>query len=294
MADTAAMLIRFSECATLVQKLGVFETILEKCKNTWVSRPAIVSAQLECVLHRRIKPSTAPFDFFGPKLTTSQRLRGAKARKSDVNWWLGALDKSVSESRSQRLLLIASLFLLGATQTVVHCESSLAQIVDAMSEDEWEIFIGIISSPFHRETQRAKNKDDASLPKDEPALHSMRFGYLIARREPERFGQQVFLQFLKTYSGTSRPYLQFAQSWALNSAIVGKIEWSEALRIIRDTYSHGIESSELDSQLRHSPSILPAEIYSEILSNPQVYPVSLCDACESAASRNARRGIGAQ
>jgi hypothetical protein len=36
---------------------------------------------------------------------------------------------------------------------------------------------------------------------------------------------------------------------------------------------------------------LPTEIYSEVLLNPQAYPISFCDAAEGAASRTARKAI---
>jgi hypothetical protein len=72
----------FADAATATQQLGVFEAVLEKCRSSWGLRFAVVSAQIECVSQRRIKASTTPFDFFAKGISTSHRLRGAKARRN--------------------------------------------------------------------------------------------------------------------------------------------------------------------------------------------------------------------
>jgi hypothetical protein len=83
----------FAEAATVTQQLVVLETVLERCRNLWGLRPAVVAAQLECVSLRRVKQSAAQFDFFANNLSTMQRLRGAKARVKDAGWWLDSIHR---------------------------------------------------------------------------------------------------------------------------------------------------------------------------------------------------------
>ena len=218
-----------------------------------------------------------------------QRLRGAKARKTNYDWWLTSLEKSKSESRSLRLLLIEAFLLLCPTNTLGRCETRLAEILEAMSEEEWTNLVQMVTT-IGVTMRGPANKEDSTAPSS-LRLDSMRFSYFLALKDPDSFGRPVFLRFFRAYSGTARGYLEFKQTQAVACAIAGLLEWSEALAIIRECYAHDVYAPGIEYQFRHTSVVIPSEIYSEILLDSQKYPVSLCDAAEANASRTARKAV---
>jgi len=222
----------YAEAATPTQRLGVLETILEKCRNAWGFSSAIVAAQIGCVSQRRVKTSTTPFDFFASKLTTTQRLRGAKARGAHCDWWLRSLETSKAQTKSLRMLLIEGLLLLCSTDTITNCEAPLSEIMDSMPDDEWNTLAETVSSLLMDLVRRAASKEETTA-LDMLSLKSERFAYLIALREPERFARSVFLKRFRDYSGMIPRYVEFRQIQALKSASANELGWDEALAIIR-------------------------------------------------------------
>lgn len=279
----------FTEAATVTQQLAVFETILEKCRNLWGLRPAVAAGLLECISQRRVKPTTAPFDFFASASQTTQRLRGAKARITDVGWWLSSMERSTTAPRSLRLLLIEALFILCPASTIAKCETNLAEILDKMNDEEWNT-LALTLSYSRGAVRRGANKEEATK-QPGPKLETMRFSYLMALKDAERFGGPVFLNFFRTYSGSAAAFLEFRQAQAVQCAMSNALEWDEALHIVRDTYARGIHATELDYRLRNGKVSMPTQVYSEILSNFLLYPAALCDAAESAATRAARKAV---
>jgi len=278
-----------AEAATGTQQLVVLETVLEKCQNAWGFRPAIIAAQIDCASQRRVKPSTAPFDFFASAATTAQRLRAAKARGINGAWWLNALEQSKAVSRPSRLLLIEALCILCPMGTIAHCEALLAEMLDAMPDEEWGTLVRTCSY-LRNAARRTPNKDEATK---QPAfrLESMRFSYLMTIRDADRLDSSVFLKFFRNYTGSELPYQEFTQAQAINCAIKNLLSWDEALQIVREGYARGVCASELDYRLRNGPAAMLAEVYSEVLSNSESYPVAVCDAAEAAATRAARRAV---
>lgn len=199
------------------------------------------------------------------------------------------VEKSTNESKSLRLLLIEGLLVLCPTETIERCEESLARTLDSMTEEEWSTLALTVPS-VNGSMRRHIGKDD-SPGQNNFRLDSMRASYLIALREPASVGRSVFLRHFRTYAGLSQDLLEFKQAQALNCAIAGVIEWDEALAILRDIYAHGVCALELDYQLRNSPLVMGPTVYSEILSNARLYPISICDAAEAAASRAARKAV---
>jgi hypothetical protein len=278
-----------SEADTAAQQLAAFETVLEKCRNIWGSRSALVAAEIVCVSQRRIRPSKLPFDFFDRHISTIQRLRAVKARRANCDWWLHSLERSRSEPKSLRLLLIEALLLLCPIDTIAHCETQLAEILDGMAEEEWATLartVSILSGVMRRSTNKEELPTQTSL-----KLDAMRFSYLVALKDPDRFGKSVFLKFFSAYSGAVPIYLEFRQARALSCAVTGGLHWDEALAIIRDGYARGVHAPELQYHLNNPHSAIPPEVYSQVLSNSSAYPVALCDAAEESASRAARKGV---
>jgi len=279
----------YAEAETLVQQLAAVEKMLEMCRATWGSRPAIISALIECSLQRRTKPSIAPFVFFASQLTVTQRLRAAKSRRANLDWWLHLLGDCKNQSKSLRLLLLEALLLLCPTSVVVQCETELAAILDGLPEEEWTtlaLMLPLLSSAITRQS----NKEESATLAD-PELNSMRFSYLIAMKEPDRFAQSVFLTYFRNYSGAASIYLEFRQEHALRCAMAGSLHWDEALSIVKDGYARGIHATDIDYQLADSALTIPPHVYSQVLSNSQNYPIALCDAAEAAATRAARKAI---
>ncbi|MBB4363986.1 hypothetical protein GGD65_005040 [Bradyrhizobium sp. CIR18] len=279
----------YAEAATATQQLAAFEAALENCRTLWGSRPAIVAALLDCALQRRIRASVAAFDFFAQSLSTTQRLRGAKARRSDSGWWLDALEKSKGASKSLRLLLIEALILLGQVNTIVQCEGILKEMLDNMSEEEWST-LATMTSLQQSTVKRPTGKEEGST-QFAPNLDSLRFSYLLALRDSDRFGEKVFLKFFQTYSGSAQVYLKFRQNQAFRSALKGTLDWNEVLKIVSDGYARGVHGTNFDHQLANSHSPIPAEICKQVLENFQKYPMALRDAAEGATVRAARRGV---
>jgi hypothetical protein len=280
-----------SEAVTTTQQLAAFETILEKSRNIWGARPVLIAAEFDCLSQRRIKASTAPFDFFARQASTTQRLKAAKARRAHHDWWLHSLGRCKSEPKSLRLLLIEALLLLCPADTIARCESHLVEILDSMPEEEWTTLARTVSN-LRGLARRSINKDEA-LTESCFKLDALRFSYLIALRDSDRFGRPVFLKFFNTDSDTAPIYLEFRLAQALSCAIADALHWDDALAIVRDCYARGVYSPELEYQLRNALPTLPPEVYSEVLSNSRAYPIALCDFAEASAARAARRAVKA-
>ena len=187
------------------------------------------------------------------------------------------------------MLLIEALLLLCPTDTVARCETQLAEVLDGMTDEEWTSLAQTVAT-LNGVVRRSENKEEA-LAEAGFKFDAVRCSYLIALREPDRFGKSVFLKFFRGYSGTAPMYLEFRQVQALKCAIAGSLHWNEALETVRDGYARGVHATELDYHLRNSAMEIPQEVYSQVLSNPQIYPVTLCDTAEAAGSRAARKAV---
>jgi hypothetical protein len=172
---------------------------------------------------------------------------------------------------------------------MLSCEASLSAILESMSGEEWATLVQTLSAAAISLRGAASSEEPAA--QKDLKLESMRFSFLIAWREPRSFGRSVFFKFFRSYSGDVRGYLEFKQVQALHCAATGALEWSEALGIVRDCYTHRVHAPGIDYQLRNGSLVMPIDVYSEILSNSQMYPISLCEVAEAVASRAARRAV---
>ena len=180
------------------------------------------------------------------------------------------------------------MILLGQIDTIIRCESALASIMDEMTDDDWATLCQMVLS-LAAIARRSAPKEEPVRPIS-PTFESIRFSYLIALRDPDRFGQAVFFKFFKSYSGTAQDYLEFRQGQALACAANNAFNWNEALAIIKEDYARGI-TTEPDYPVLNSLNAIVPEVYSQILANSEQYPVALCDAAQAAASRVARRSV---
>jgi len=280
---------RFSRAATVAQRLGAFEMALEECQANWGGRPSIVINQFTCALQRRVRPSPAAFDFFSPNAATAQRLRGAKARGSNSEWWLESLKDSRGAPKSLRMLLIQSFFIFSSLETVSACENDVSAALDELLDEDWEVLVHILS--HLRGVVRGRTQREDVAKSSGPKLERLRFSYLLALRDPDRFGSVVFLKFFRSDADVAQLYLSFCLSEAVNCAIANSLDWNEALRIVRKCYADEVAPRGLEFAFRKGRVVMPSEIYTEILSNPQLYPIAICDAAEAAATRAARKAI---
>jgi hypothetical protein len=267
------------------KRLEAYDSLLEECRKIWGARPAIVIAQIDRIIERRVNISSAPTNFFDPELTTAQRLRSAKAKRTNPDWWSSTLSQSETQPRPLRSLLLLALFAFVPLPTLVPCEKNVEIILSAMDDEEWSSFVYAVSVSGRWMSRRETIASEATL-----ALNNERIAYIIATKEPEKFGQQTFLRYFREYTGPFSYFLSFKQSWALKCAFAGTLDWIEAIDIIKQTYSLGIDALD-EHQLRSVNSGLPAKISSEVLLNSQDYPLKLLDAAENAALRTARKAI---
>lgn len=278
---------RFASAATAAQQLGAVEMALEECQAKWGARPSVVVNQFVCALQRRVKPSIAAFDFFSSSAATSQRLRGAKARGSNVEWWLASLKQSKNTSKSLRLLLVEAFFLFCSVDVMAACESDLSAELDEMPDEDWEVVVHVLS--YLRGGVRGKAQREDVAKNTNLKLDSFRFSYLAALRDSDRYGGAVFLKFFK--SDLVQMDLQFRQMEAASCAIANLLPWNETLKIIRECYAKGIAAGGLDYRVRNASSTMPRDIYTEVLNNLHLYPVAICEVAEAAATRAARKAI---
>ncbi|MBP1299771.1 hypothetical protein [Bradyrhizobium elkanii] len=187
------------------------------------------------------------------------------------------------------MLLIEALCILCPLSTIASCEAAISEMLDAMPDQEWNA-LALACMHSHRAARGTPHKSE---PAKQPPLNleSMRFSYLIALLEAARFERSVFLKFLRNYAGSELAYLEFRQTQAVTHAVTGELDWDKALRIVRESYARGAHASELDFHLRNVPVPMPTDIYTEVLSNSQLYPVAVCDAAEAAATGAARKAV---
>jgi hypothetical protein len=199
---------------------------------------------------------------------------------------LGSLNEASGQPGPLRLLLIEALLVLCPTDTIAHCEASLAKLLDSLPEEEWSTLVQTVTFQlgFPRRKDEAPSAGNLKL-------DSMRFSYLIALKEPRDYGNLVFFKFFRTSTKETPFYLEFRQAQALSCAIAQALDWGEALSIVRECYARGVYAMDIDYQLRNSAHMMPSEIYTEVLSNARLYPIALCEGAEATASRAARKAV---
>jgi hypothetical protein len=267
-----------------------FDDLIEECRALWGNRTSILISAFDVLGSKRTAVSSAPFDFFDATISFTKKMRGAKARRNDQRWWEAQLSNMTvnGASSTNRQLLLMSCFTFCQSNMILACEKLLSPVFEALSRDEW-VSVSEMVIPMRQQAVNAKAS--AHMADTSDSIRSSRLAYLLAMKFPKLFGTQAFLNhFLDSEDKTARS-LEFRQRWALEAALVGKLEWSTALDIVRQTYALG--ASSLDFYLDHQNRRLPVEVASIILATPFEFPLALWDTAEGVASSIARRAVRA-
>jgi hypothetical protein len=262
------------------------DELIEEFRKVWGSRTAIVLAAIEGAINRRVNPTSTDFDFFDGNLTLPQRVRAAKARRKNADWW-GSQFSTRSTIRSHRALLVIAFFVFAPASIVDELEKIVGTMIDGMPEDDWIIVRTVVGRVFERPygggSQASAEKTPSSVPS------SIRTAYLKAIKEPASVGREVFMQHFLDTRERDVAFLQFRQRWSLECAMQGVLDWELALQIITQTYRDGID--DLDPYIRYRNIKLPEHVSSKVLANSPDFPLALWSTAEENAATLARKAV---
>jgi hypothetical protein len=115
--------------------------------------------------------------------------------------------------------------------------------------------------------------------------------YLFALKSNRSVSRAIFLKQLLDAKDQDIFVSEFRQLWSIEAALVNELDWSTALKIVKQTYSRG--AAYQLQRLFTGHNMLPEDVANEVLSNAIAYPASLWDAAESVASARARSAVRA-
>jgi hypothetical protein len=253
----------------------------------WGTRPAIIIAALRLIKSQRaVKPIDDRLDLFAGNVPLYRRLRIAHSYRNNVTWWSERFDELHNIPFSTQLIYIISLFVLASSMVIIKIAERVAAYLDSLSNEQWKFVISLIQPELARPVETAKPE---SVP-----IHfiSIRLAYLIALKEPAKYGRTIFVDYFRDLNTGSRLIDEFRQERAVEAASANSIKWDEALTIVKNTYSRG--ATHHVRRLGPIGSInLPESVAKEVLEHAGQYPIYMWELAESCASTTARKAIRA-
>ena len=263
--------------------------LLEDCRRRWGSRPAIVSSAIKMwryESHRRMKLGHVSLTNNSEAIVS--RLRAAKVRSKDINWWTEQIKQAKSLPFPIKLFVLVASSCILTPQNLLQLQMELSGLLDDMNSEQWAATAGLMSRHIDRGSfSGVPRRSNVSL----PTIKSTRFAYLLALKSPRATSRQLFLTNLLGAQDENLSISEFRQLFALDAALSGELEWAVAIKIIRQTYVRGAAYT-----LRRFsvPSrLLPKEIIDVVLRNPAKYPAAMWDIAVDAASAEARKAVRA-
>jgi hypothetical protein len=268
-------------------KLGV--DVLEACRRTWGAKPAILNGALRMLQYQNLPRSKiAHFSLVDSDEAMVSRLKAARTRRNELNWWRAQLAEAKGLSFSTRLFVTMACFNL-ATESVLHQSADqIAEGLDALSSEEWSTTVQLVSTQIDRISFSSKAERSAAVAQ---SRKSYRFSYLIALKSSRATARKLFLQNLLEQPDENLPIADFRQLFALDAGLAGELEWPRAMKIVRETYAQG--AAYRLRRLLVPSGMLPEAVADEILLKPMIYPAALWDFAEIVASDKARKAVRA-
>jgi hypothetical protein len=234
----------------------------------------------------RAKP--AHFSLINSHEAMVSRLKAARVRRNEADWWREQLAESKGLPFSTRLFVIMAVFNLASEPTLLANAGAIAEGLDGLNPEEWSTTVQLLSSQIDRNSfSRRPEQSSATAPR----FTSYRLSYLFALRSSRVLARKLFLQNLLDQPDGNLPIAELRQVCALDAALVRELDWAPAMKIIQETYALGAAY-----RLRRfivPGRMLPEHIADEILLNPTQYPTTLWDIAESVASAKARKAVRA-
>jgi hypothetical protein len=189
---------------------------------------------------------------------------------------------------STRLLVYVAFFNYAPSSIIIELAGAITASVDGMTSEEWSVVVGLVEHKFDRISFPGRPEPGRTT--SVPDVVSRRVAYLLALHSNRAVARGLFLKHF-LHAGDREPFIaEFRQTWAVEAALAGELEWPEALNVVKKTYAQGAAYS-LQSVLHGD--VLPQFVSDEVLSNARLYPGFLWDAAERAASAKARKAIRA-
>ena len=266
-----------------------FKDILARCSANWGEQRGIIAlgATICNMPFQKGRKRLKPVGLFQADTSLLDRLRTAKLRAENVDWWREQARNVVTPG--DRFLFQFSLFTWANSGLLFELVDEMGQMLEAMEDNEWRLFIDFVAYrsqgwfSYHVGTSSAAQP----LPRK---LSSKRLALVIGIKDEGRYARAVFLDYLFEHGDGTRVSESFRQAQALDAAFAGIVDWQTALSIIRVTYAQDIAYS-----LAPSSSItrMPDAVAQQVLNGARDYPVSLWSMAESVANGSARKAVQA-
>lgn len=151
----------------------------------------------------------------------TKRMRFARLKSGSPGWWRDQI-ASVDEVPS-RLMIALAAAAWASPKTLVAICGEMSELLDALSQSEWEMVYGTLAQAFYPVGREARSRTNAisALPKEA----SSRLLVLVARREDSEAGKKVTLERLAGYEGADSVLKSFIGNAAFLSLLENEKLW---------------------------------------------------------------------
>jgi hypothetical protein len=260
----------------------LWEQAIEDCRSSLGEILPVVNAAINVVGQagqrgRRV----APFDLYDRNVPLCDRLRYARSQTKEAAWWQGTFIDAKDDF--DRALCNLIYWKWAPLRVVQNTESVASQSLESFGQRDWEVFLR-----FACRRHWDPDLESAQKPKRGANPYtgtSKRFALMLANKDPATFGLPIFKSHFIDSSESEIACVQFRQASAQIAAGKGELDWSTALRIVRDTYRQGAAFA------IQTNSRLPVHVVDKILAEPDDYPAELWDRAEGQAAALARKSM---
>lgn len=215
-------------------------------------------------------------DLFDHSKPICPRIRYARLRAGNPQWWKAQLEDAKSTSDKTLALLVFCTW--ASIPTVLKLADTVSELLDELPTEKWHqlaeglrfIYWGVASS-------RRSNLSLYSLPEK---LHE-RLVVSLGQSLSWEGASKLYEKYLSSYNGKDVAILSFCAESALRQPTSDHAVWVHALEIIRKLYRRGVVAdlhSITDPPYRYPRSLgetFPINIAKQVAEEPDKYPRSL-------------------
>jgi len=263
-------------------------SLIEECRKMWGTRPVIISASLRKATQSKLsRPKPSHYNLLDAGVPLAYRFRAARARSADLDWWRIQLDGAESAPSATKLIVNVAFFSLAQASLIIELADRVGPILEKLTKEEWSSLVKVIGVEVGRRSFALKPE---AVPVAVSSLRSSRLAYLLAQGSSQAVSRALFLKYFLHSNDRESFIAEFRQAWAIEAAFANELGWTEALSIVRKTYTQG---AAYQLQRMISGKDLPEAVAGEVLANPRMYPCALWDTAERFASAKARKAVRA-
>jgi hypothetical protein len=268
---------------------AIVDALLKIDQDSWL---AVQIANMAAGIRSSAETCREFPSLFDSKQSLCRRVRYARLRSGDVNWWRDTLGGARSDI--QRITVLLVFFTWSTNRTLVELREDVCTLVESLPEHLWGRFYRSFKQ-WHQVNSARRSKDRLLSADESTTLlqPSPRFATTIAHRAEEDVLEEFYEQSLGHYRGYDPLILGACQKAAMTQILNGNANQTH-LDTVERCYELGVDSGavEFGNVLRRNvEKPLELELAERICDRPDKFPGGLVAFAERACHAEVAQSV---